>query len=223
MKNPRYMKIAVLLLALSFIEPRLALADEMKDAADAAKDIDKAYQKAQENIPDKDIKEKEDALDKAAQDNDNTPGDPAKDSNKEKAQKKEADARDKADKADPDKTGAPYRQALKDRREACKKLKKALAELRQLLQKRRKISNDTSDVDQAIKNAEKAEKEQKKTPESPTLSMVAPQGAPTLATLVASGKIKIDSAGTGETIGHIADLKIQNLTDQPLTCAIPSM
>jgi hypothetical protein len=35
------------------------------------------------------------------------------------------------------------------------------------------------------------------------------------------GAIKIESMGTGETIGHVADLKIQNLTDQPLTCAIP--
>ena len=35
--------------------------------------------------------------------------------------------------------------------------------------------------------------------------------------------MKIDIAGTGETIGHVADLKIRNLTDQPLTCAIPPM
>jgi hypothetical protein len=214
---------STLVLALSFIEPRVAYADAKDDAAQAAKDIDKAYQKAQENIPDKDIKEKEDALDKAAQDNDNTQGDPAKDPNKEKAQKKEDDARDKADKADPDKTGAPYRKALKDRREACKKLKKALAELRQLLQKRRKITSDNSDIEQAIRDAEKAEKEQKKTPEPPTLSMAVPQGSRTLATFITSGKIKIDSTGTGETIGHVADLKIQNLTDQQITCAIPPM
>jgi hypothetical protein len=44
-----------------------------------------------------------------------------------------------------------------------------------------------------------------------------------LGSLVASGKVKVESAGTGETIGHIADLKIQNLTDQPLTCAISPM
>jgi hypothetical protein len=53
--------------------------------------------------------------------------------------------------------------------------------------------------------------------------MAIPQGAPTLATLVASGKIKLDSVGTGETIGHIADLKIKNISDQPLTCAIAPM
>src|ERR1700730_6868529 len=44
-----------------------------------------------------------------------------------------------------------------------------------------------------------------------------------LGSLVASGKVKVESAGTGETIGHIADLKIQNLTDQPLTCVISPM
>jgi hypothetical protein len=50
-----------------------------------------------------------------------------------------------------------------------------------------------------------------------------PAGGAALATLTASGKVKTDIAGTGETIGHVADLKIQNLTDQPLTCAIPPM
>jgi len=45
----------------------------------------------------------------------------------------------------------------------------------------------------------------------------------TCAVLIATGKINAETSGTGETIGHIADLKIQNLTDQPLTCAIPPM
>jgi hypothetical protein len=44
-----------------------------------------------------------------------------------------------------------------------------------------------------------------------------------LGSLSASGKVKVETSGTGETIGHIADLKIQNLTDRPLTCAIPPM
>ena len=47
--------------------------------------------------------------------------------------------------------------------------------------------------------------------------------ASTLGALASSGQIKIDSVGTGETIGRVADLKIENLTDQPLTCAIPPM
>ena len=46
MKNPRWIKIVALLLALSFIEPRLAFADAKEDAAQAAKDIDAAYKEA---------------------------------------------------------------------------------------------------------------------------------------------------------------------------------
>ena len=46
---------------------------------------------------------------------------------------------------------------------------------------------------------------------------------PNFETLIRDGQIKIDTIGTGETIGHIADFVIQNLTDQPLTCAIPPM
>ena len=34
-------------------------------------------------------------------------------------------------------------------------------------------------------------------------------------------KIKLETIGTGETIGHVADLKIQNLTDEPLDLIIP--
>lgn len=54
------------------------------------------------------------------------------------------------------------------------------------------------------------------------------QGAQTnqgesIRSLAATGKVKVETSGTGETIGHVADLKIQNLTDQPLTCAIPPM
>ena len=46
---------------------------------------------------------------------------------------------------------------------------------------------------------------------------------PTLSALASSGQIKVDSVGTGETIGHVADLKIQNLTDQPINCTVGPM
>ena len=227
MKNPRWIKIVALLLALSFIEPRLAFADAKEDAAQAARDIDAAYKEAQENIPNGTVKPNEDKLDEAARKNDETPDN---DPGKQAAQKAEDDARSKADdtnapfKANGDKRGDKYREALKKRREACKRLKKALADLRQQLQKRRQsMAVDTSDLEKAIRDAEKARKEQEKTPERPTVSMAVPQGTPTLATLLASGKIKIDSVGTGETIGHVADLKIQNLTDQPINCAVGPM
>jgi len=45
----------------------------------------------------------------------------------------------------------------------------------------------------------------------------------TCAVLVATGKLTVETSGTGETIGHIADLKIRNLTGRPLTCRIPPM
>lgn len=44
-----------------------------------------------------------------------------------------------------------------------------------------------------------------------------------LGSLTASGKVKVETSGTGETIGHVADLKIQNVTDQPMTISIAPM
>jgi hypothetical protein len=44
-----------------------------------------------------------------------------------------------------------------------------------------------------------------------------------IGSLTTGGKVKVETSGTGETIGHVADLKIQNLTDQPLTFAVPPM
>jgi hypothetical protein len=42
--------------------------------------------------------------------------------------------------------------------------------------------------------------------------------------LISENKIKIDDTfGTGETIGHVADLVIENLTDQPIEFTIPPM
>jgi hypothetical protein len=48
-------------------------------------------------------------------------------------------------------------------------------------------------------------------------------GGETCARLISEGRIKIDSEGTGETIGHIADLVIENLTDEPIVSVIPPM
>ena len=53
--------------------------------------------------------------------------------------------------------------------------------------------------------------------------MSAQAAAPTLEALAVAGHVKIDSTGTGETIGHVANLKIQNLTDQKINCVVPSM
>jgi hypothetical protein len=45
----------------------------------------------------------------------------------------------------------------------------------------------------------------------------------TIGEYVASGQLSVTTPGTGETIGHIADLVVQNLTDQPIVCVIPPM
>jgi hypothetical protein len=226
MKNPMCIKIAALLLALCFVEPRVAYADAKEDAAQAAKDIDAAYKEAQENIPNGTVKPNEDKLDEAARKNDDMPD---KDPNKPNTEKAEKDARDHADEMNkpfkeadpPDRRGEKYREALRKRREACKRLKKALADLRKQRGEARKNPIGPSEqLEKAIRDAEKAEKDQVKIPERPALSMAVPQRAPTVATFVASGKIKIDTVGTGETIGHVADLEIQNLTDQPIKCAV---
>jgi hypothetical protein len=45
-----------------------------------------------------------------------------------------------------------------------------------------------------------------------------------LPALQQNGAVKIDSVGTGETSGHVLDLKIQNLTDQTINCVVgPAM
>ena len=48
-------------------------------------------------------------------------------------------------------------------------------------------------------------------------------GGPTddFCTQISEHKISVDAVGTGETIGHVADLFVANLTDQPIEVAIP--
>ena len=43
----------------------------------------------------------------------------------------------------------------------------------------------------------------------------------TCAVLIATGKIKVETSGTGETIGTVVNLTVQNQTDQPLNCVFP--
>ena len=48
-------------------------------------------------------------------------------------------------------------------------------------------------------------------------------GPATLSSLLSQDQINLDILGTGETIGHVAMLRIENLTDRPLTCSVPAM
>ena len=41
--------------------------------------------------------------------------------------------------------------------------------------------------------------------------------------LISESKIKIDTSGTGETIGHVCDLTVANQTDEPVTVAVPPL
>jgi hypothetical protein len=52
---------------------------------------------------------------------------------------------------------------------------------------------------------------------------MAPPTKPTLNHLIWDGSVEVASRGTGETIGHIADLKIHNRTNQLITFVIQAM
>jgi len=224
---------STLVFALCFVQPQLTRAGNAEDAAQAAEAIDKANQEAEANIPNGTVKPDEDALDAAARANDDTPN--AANAAAEKAAEAKADATGAPFKANNNDQGKidKYREALKKRREARKKLKKALAGLRQELQNLRSAptsgeeSDDITKKKKQISEADKALKESEKVPQRPkpktAENAAQPTTGETCAALIATGKIKVETSGTGETIGHVADLKIQNLTDQPLTCAVPPM
>ena len=47
------------------------------------------------------------------------------------------------------------------------------------------------------------------------------KGKPTISRLISSGAVKVETTATGETIGHIADAKIENVSHQSLDFYIP--
>ncbi len=51
----------------------------------------------------------------------------------------------------------------------------------------------------------------------------APGGGATLAALAFSGKIEVTTIGTGKSIGHVADLRIRNLTGERIAVPVPAM
>ena len=48
-------------------------------------------------------------------------------------------------------------------------------------------------------------------------------GPASLSSLLSQDQVNLDILGAGETIGHVAMLRIENLTDRPLTCSVPAM
>ena len=51
----------------------------------------------------------------------------------------------------------------------------------------------------------------------------APGGGESLASLAFSGKIEVTTVGTGKSIGHVADLRIRNLTGERIAVPVPAM
>jgi hypothetical protein len=226
-KSSRLLVVGAIIVSFVVGVPR-SFSDDISDLQDAVKnaeaDVAKAQKEAADNRPNDATKGAEDKLDDAARKNGDTPGDLKTDKAKQDAQKAEDTARTAADKAtaasnDQDAAKA-YRKALEKRREARTKIKTALAKLKTILQKRLQHTSDNDDIQNAVKDAAKA----LKAAEQPIAMLLpGPPTGDTLAMLAAAGKVKIDSNGTGETIGHIADLVIQNLTDQPINCVVPPM
>jgi len=180
-------------------------AEAAEDDADQARD---ALKKAEEDLKDAKNSGDKDKI-KKAQDDRNKKDQDAKDAEKTEEQKK----------ADRDK-------AKKDADEAAKKLdalRKAKRDARKAARDAIKAAKDAiKKMDKTNPDKDKLKEDLDKIKDRLALGLQ-PAGSAALATLTASGKVKADIAGTGETIGHIADLKIQNLTDQSLTCAITPM
>lgn len=94
--------------------------------------------------------------------------------------------------------------------------------------KKRKAKRDAAkalhEFERAVKEMDESSKKQKfietlnaMKEEFKELAFLPPApGATELATLVAEGKLAVTLTGTGETIGHIADLTLRNISGQPL-------
>ena len=207
-------------------------AEKAKSDYDKAAAAEKAYEDAQKaaEAAEDDADQAKDALKKAEEDLKaaKNSGDKDKtkkaqdDRNKKDQEAKDAEKTEEQKKADRDK-------AKKEADEAAKKLdalRKAKRDARKAARDANKAAKDAIEkMDKTNPDKDKLKEALDKIKERLSLFALGPQpaGSAALATLTASGKVEINIAGTGETIGHVADLKIQNLTDQPLTCAIPAM
>lgn len=228
--------LCVALLAMAFLAaPQQVSAGDktydqcLNDLAKAKDNLDKAETKAQENKPIESVKQAEDNLYAKARANDDTPGDPAKNPAKKTSEDTEKAAKTAADKivAKWKDAGAPtdkaeaYRKALNDRRDARKLLKKVIDDLNDLKRRQKSVS-DKDDVDTPLKEARDALKESDQTISANRTATGLGTGE-SYAALTSAGKIKVTTSGTGETIGHVADLKIQNTTGERISFTVPPM
>ncbi len=231
---------ALLALVVAVAGPPPVLGDEMGDALketqQATKEANDASAEAEKINPVGDVRNAEDAADKAARNNDDIQDSSAPQAAKDAAKMAADDARANADavrtKAEDEKrdqgSGQKYRDAIEKRRAARNKLKKARAKLQPFIQKNRQGGMGK----EAMEVYERAWGESGSAlgrAERPSTYAVGPRTATGLggdgsyAALVADHAIAVTITGTGETIGHIANLQIQNLTPAAVTFVVPPM
>ena len=208
----------------------------MKEAQEASKEADEASAGLDKIVPVGRVKTAEDAYDKAVQNNDAVKEDPKSTAaaktaaqNAEDAALKNAD-KVRADHAKVDAgSGKAYREALEKRRKPLERLRKARAWLADLVQKNRQGGMGPEALEpyeRALKEAGKSEKHAEPKPYTmaPTPRTATGLGGDeSYAALAAGHQIATRIAGTGETIGHIADLQIQNLTAVAVNFILPPM
>ena len=231
--------VAVLATAISLGTPHaFAGPEEDKASSDAAAEADKAAEKADSAWDDYE-KQKADAKDKGDSDKD---AEKAAADAKKAAEEAEADAKktEKASKAADEKASQADDKEIENRADKKEKAdvrkkrhenrakdRAKRAQLRKLkaeLAKRKRIggsqdSSKTKELEKLIEDLEKSLGGTEPSPKQP-VPLPGAENFP-LSQVIATGKIKVETSGTGETIGHVADMKIQNLTDQSLMCTIP--
>lgn len=167
-----------------------------KDVGDA-KDLQDAYNKQ--------FSETQEAMDKAKQD----PTDKELEKASEKAQNDLSELAQKKMKLD-DKIKETMEKALE---KLNAKKKKALADLKQHLDDLYREGYETMDEYKKYTGA----------PPPIKIAFTPPDlgEGESITLLAAGGQAKVTAYGTGETIGHIADLVVENLTDETISCLIP--
>jgi hypothetical protein len=191
---------------------------DMKDAVDAAKKAAKdAAEKeaaAKKTEADNQAAKDQDAADAAQKKADDAEkkadetGDLKDENAADKAQKDADDAKAKAKKSKED-ADKKREDADKAKRDAKRKIKKA----KRAIEKAKKEGIGTKKYEEDLKKAQGL------------LDSIAMGPAPmgqSLATLMGGGKVTASLAGTGETIGHIADLTLKNQTTEALIVSMPA-
>lgn len=188
-----------------------------KVAKDATDTIDKANKEAKDNKPeDADAKKAADDWDKKGRD-----ADDATKANEKAAKEAEQTAKAAADKAaEDDQKAKGYIKALEKRRKARKILKAAIAKLEEFKRAAGGGAYTQGLVEPLKKKIGELQKKLKDAEITIAMGATGPHDGE-FAALVSTGKIKVETSGTGETIGHVANLQIQNTTGERISFIVP--